>query len=91
MPLVEAKLITLELTEKHSSTGRSPGRHAALVMPYYASTVAKLLELSPSVILMYGRRIRLSLEYMHSKNYVHMDVKVCSAVHVHGCQLSLLG
>jgi hypothetical protein len=76
VPLVAAKLITLELTEEHASTGRAPGRHAALEMPLYPSTVARLLQLTPAVILAQGRRMQLALEYMHSKNYVHMDVKV---------------
>lgn len=50
-PLVAAELVTLRLTEDHKSTGRLPGLYAALVMPVYASTVAKMLTLQPSVLL----------------------------------------
>ena len=76
VPLVAAELVTLELTTEHKSTGHLPGQHAALVMPVYASTVAKLLELPPCVLLEQGKRIKVALDYMHSRHYVHMDVKV---------------
>jgi hypothetical protein len=75
-PLVAAEVVTLELTEDHKSTGRQPGPHAALVMPVYASTVARLLGLQPSVLLEQGKRIQGALEYVHSRGYVHLDVKV---------------
>lgn len=45
-------------------------------MPVYASTVAKLLELQPSVLLEQGKRIQRALDYVHSRGFVHMDVKV---------------
>ena len=76
VPLVEAELIFVELTSSHSSTGRPPGRHAALVMPVYADTVAKLLRVGPAVILAQGKRIQAALEFVHSRGFVHMDVKV---------------
>ena len=80
LPLVDAKLISLKLTEEHKYTVHSPGRHAALLMPLYPSTVSKLLQLTPAVILAQGKRMQSALEYIHSKNYVHMDVKVCSCL-----------
>lgn len=75
-PLVAAELVTLQLTSDHKTTGRQPGLHAALVMPVYASIVAKLLELQPSVLLEQGKRIQRALDYVHSRGFVHMDVKV---------------
>lgn len=80
LPLVAAKLIALKLTEEHTSTGHPPGRYAALLMPLYPSTVSRLLQLTPAVILAQGKRMQLALEYIHSKNYVHMDVKVCACL-----------
>ena len=44
-------------------------------MPRYASSLAKSLPFSASVLLNGGRRIQKALEYMHSKGFVHMDVK----------------
>lgn len=75
-----AKLITLELKKEHASTGHVPGCHAALVMPLYPCTVAKLLKVPPKVVLAQGKRMQQALVYMHSKNYVHMDVKVGKSV-----------
>jgi serine/threonine protein kinase len=80
VPLVAASLISLNLREEHASTGHLPGRYAALQMPLYPSTVSKLLQLTPAVILAQGKRMLTALEYIHSKNYVHMDVKVCPCV-----------
>lgn len=76
MPLVAAELVTLQLTSQHESTGRQPGVYAALVMPVYVSTVAKLLQLQPSVLLEQGKRIQRALEFMHKCGLVHMDIKV---------------
>ena len=78
VPLVEAELITLQLTAAHAFTARSPGEHVALLMPKYAGSVVMLMQLPPAVILAQGKRMQAALEYVHSRGYVHMDVKVCT-------------
>eukprot|EP00197_Chlamydomonas_leiostraca_P003989 CAMPEP_0202868806 /NCGR_PEP_ID=MMETSP1391-20130828/11090_1 /ASSEMBLY_ACC=CAM_ASM_000867 /TAXON_ID=1034604 /ORGANISM="Chlamydomonas leiostraca, Strain SAG 11-49" /LENGTH=412 /DNA_ID=CAMNT_0049549015 /DNA_START=115 /DNA_END=1353 /DNA_ORIENTATION=+ len=73
--LVETTLVCIDLTQQHSSTGRVPGRYCALVMPQYVTTVAKLLHTPPQKVLVQGMRMREALQFIHSRGYVHMDVK----------------
>jgi hypothetical protein len=77
IPLVEAELIIIELPEDHHLSGRGPCVQAALVMRTYAITVTKLLPVSPKVILREGRRMQQAVSYIHSRGYLHMDIKVC--------------
>lgn len=74
--LVETTLVCIDLTQQHSSTGRAPGRHCALVMPHYVTTLAKLLHTPPQKVLVQGMRMREALQFIHNRGYVHMDVKV---------------
>jgi hypothetical protein len=87
--LVPCELLELRLDASHSSTGRGPGVYAALVMPRYLSSVARMSP-GPDVsgIVLGGGRMIQALEYIHSKGLVHMDVKVrnpfMSTIKLHG-------
>ncbi|KAG2487519.1 hypothetical protein HYH03_013800 [Edaphochlamys debaryana] len=75
--LVPSRLLQLTLGPEHTSTaGRAPGLHAALGMPRYASSAASMVPLPAAVVLAQGRRMAAALEYVHSKGYTHMDVKL---------------
>lgn len=74
--LAEMQVICVDLTKQHRSTGRSPRWHHALVMPVYATTLARLLHAPPEVVLAQGRHMQQALQYIHDRGYVHMDVKV---------------
>ena len=84
LPLVEMELIRFDLTDDHNSLGRSPGRYYALVMPVYATTLAKLVHAPPRVVLAQGRRMVQALDHIHKRGYVHMDVKVRKFIVDHG-------
>ncbi len=78
MPLVPADVIIFKLDAEHTSTvGRAPGLHAALQMPRYVSSLARMMPLSLPAVLAGARRMAQALEWIHSKGYTHMDVKVC--------------
>ena len=77
VPMVQAKLIKLRLTADHAFTGRGPGVYAAVVMPRYCCSVATQLQMSEPAIEAGGQRMVSALQFMHSKGFVHMDVKVC--------------
>lgn len=59
-----------------SMSSRGPGRYSALLMPPYVCCLSKAMKsFDASVLIAGGRRIQRALEYVHSKGYVHMDVK----------------
>ena len=77
VPMVQAELIKLRLTADHAFTGRGPGMYAAVVMPRYCCSAATQVQMSESAIQAGGQRMVSALHFMHSKGFVHMDVKVC--------------
>lgn len=81
--LAETTLVCIDLTQQHSSTGRGRGRYCALIMPQYVTTLAKLLHTPAEKVLVQGQRMREALQFIHSRGYVHMDVKVGGPQH--GC------
>ena len=84
IPLVPYKLIELVLDESHTSTCHPPGTYSALISPRYVYSVAKMVpQPQLSAIVEGGKRIMQALEQIHSKGFVHMDVKVsqCSVLH----------
>ena len=83
VPVVQAELITLHLSADHGSTGHGPGKYAAIVMPQYCGTVAAQVQMSEAAIENGAQRMMRALEYVHSKDMVHMDVKVQSLVPHH--------
>ena len=76
VPVVRAELITLHLSADHGSTGRGPGKYAAIVMPHYCGSAAAQVQMSEAAIESGARRMLRALAYVHSKELVHMDVKV---------------
>lgn len=76
VPVVQAELITLHLSADHRSTGHGPGKYAAIVMPQYCGSVAAQVQMSEAAIEAGAQRMLCALEYVHSKELVHMDVKV---------------
>ena len=83
VPVVQAELITLHLSADHRSTSHGPGKYAAIVMPQYCSSVAAQVQMSEAAIENGAQRMMRALEYVHSKDMVHMDVKVQSLVPHH--------
>ena len=45
-------------------------------MPWYAKSLARHAQLEPEVILSNGLRMVQALEYIHGRDWLHMDVKV---------------
>lgn len=80
IPVLQAELISLYLSADHRSARHGPGNYAAIVMPQYCGSVAAQLQMSEAAIEAGGRRMVQALEHMHSKNLVHMDVKVQSVL-----------
>ena len=76
IPVVRGELITLHLSADHGSTGHGPGKYAAIVMPQYCSSVAAQIQMSEAAIEAGAQRMLRALEYVHSKELVHMNVKV---------------
>jgi hypothetical protein len=77
IPLVPCQLMRLVLDGTHVSTGHPPGTYAAIVMPRYIDSVARMTPgPDASGILLGGQRMIEALEYIHSLGLVHMDVKV---------------
>ena len=90
IPLVPYKLIELVFDDSHTSTGHLPGTYSALISPRYLYSVAKMVpQPQLSAIVEGGKRIIQALEHIHSKGFVHMDVKVsqCSVLHFFDCLL----
>lgn len=83
VPVVQAELITLHLSADHGSTGHGPGKYAAIVMPQYCGSVAAQVQMSEAAIENGAQRMIRALEYVHSKEMVHMDVKVQSLLPHH--------
>ncbi|KAG2436525.1 hypothetical protein HYH02_011463 [Chlamydomonas schloesseri] len=76
VPLVDAKVITFTLGPEHSATySHYPGVYAAVLMPYYAGTVAKLPPIPLQVLPAAVQRMVEALEWIHRVDFVHMDVK----------------
>ena len=76
-PLVPCELIKVELDKSHLSTGHPEGSYAAVVMPRYLDSVARLCPAPDSSGLVAGgKRMIQALEYLHGKGLVHMDIKV---------------
>lgn len=76
-PLVPCQLIRLDLDATHASTGHPPGTYAAVVMPRYIDSVARMSPSpDPSGLVSGGRRMIEALGHIHSLGFVHMDVKV---------------
>ena len=76
VPLVPSKLVLLDLGEGHSDLRRSPGTFAALVMPKYVDTLASALRMSNEALLRGMTRMVKALDWIHDRDYVHMDFKV---------------
>lgn len=79
MPLVPGQLRSLTLSQEHSGLGHLPGTHTVLVMPAYFGTLDPALYMSDEVLAREMRRMVQALDWVHSKGYVHMDVKVSQA------------
>ncbi|EFJ43027.1 hypothetical protein VOLCADRAFT_96771 [Volvox carteri f. nagariensis] len=76
VPLVPARVITFKLGAEHmSNVDRVPGLYAALCMPRYVSSLALMVPLPAAAVLAGGRRMAAALEWIHEKEYTHMDVK----------------
>ncbi|EFJ49154.1 hypothetical protein VOLCADRAFT_104361 [Volvox carteri f. nagariensis] len=76
VPLVPAHILTFKLGAEHKSTvNRVPGLYAALCMPRYVSSLVKMVPLPAAAVLAGGRRMAAALEWIHQKEYTHMDVK----------------
>ncbi|KAG2430238.1 hypothetical protein HXX76_010336 [Chlamydomonas incerta] len=76
VPLVPVRIITLVLGAEHKSTvGRAPGVYEALQMPRYVTSLAQMVPLPPMAVLAGGRRMAAAVEWIHKKNYTHMDIK----------------
>jgi hypothetical protein len=76
VPLVPSKLVLMDLGEGHSDLRRSPGTYAALVMPKYVDTLASALRMSNEALLRGMKRMVKALDWIHDRDYVHMDFKV---------------
>eukprot|EP01031_Cornospumella_fuschlensis_P028095 gene28095-33927_t len=56
-----------------------------LIMPWYTTTLDKLPTGDLSAVATGGKRLLCALEYVHSQNFVHLDVKAMNVfVDVHG-------
>ncbi|GIL77537.1 hypothetical protein Vretimale_2937 [Volvox reticuliferus] len=76
VPLVPVRIVTFEIGINHVSVvGRAPGLYAALCMPRYVSSLRSMVQLSAAAVLAGGRRMVAALEWIHDKQYIHMDVK----------------
>ena len=49
--------------------------HPALLMPRFPSSLADLPQLNETLLLRGGLRLKMALDFMHSKELVHADVK----------------
>lgn len=76
VPVVQADQVSLHLSADHRSMVHGPGVYAATVMPQYCGSVAAQLQMSEAAIEAGGRSMLRALEHLHSKELVHMDVKV---------------
>ncbi|KXZ44093.1 hypothetical protein GPECTOR_74g707 [Gonium pectorale] len=76
VPLAGVTILTLELGPEHSElTGHGPGLYSVLKMPLYASSLAKLPAAPPGAVLTGAQRMVAAVEWIHSKGYIHMDIK----------------
>lgn len=96
LAIVDAKVLSLTLTGEHAGTGHGPGIYAAVVMPRYMDCLVNLVQLPEHVLAKQGARLEQAVEYIHTLDLVHMDIKVnwewwcqgtpyvgtCSQVHV---------
>ena len=85
VPVVRAALIALHLSADHVSTSHGPGKYAAIVMPQYCGSVAAQLQMSEGATEAGAQRMLNALEYVHSKELVHMDVKVQNLHYIDAC------
>lgn len=76
VPIVQAEVISLHLSADDRSMGHGPRNYAAIVMQQHYHNSEAAVEAG-------GQRMLRALEHMHSKNLVHMDVKVQTALAHH--------
>lgn len=74
LSLVHGELMSVKLKETDDASANS-GSFSCLVMPHYSTTLSRLPRLPPKAVLRGGKDIKRALQYIHSKNMVHMDVK----------------
>ncbi len=67
---IEADVIRVPIDAKHS-----PDEIQAIVMPKYLGTVSQSAGFFPATILQQGHEILRALQFIHTCNLVHMDVK----------------
>ena len=54
--------------------------HLALLMPRFPSSLADLPQLNETLLLRGGLRLKMALDFMHSKELVHADVKSSNCI-----------
>jgi hypothetical protein len=65
------------LDKSHVSIGHPEGSYAAVVMPRYLDSLARLSPAPDSSGLVAGgKRMIQALDFIHSMGLVHMDIKV---------------
>jgi serine/threonine protein kinase len=62
------------------------GRNDILIMPWYTNTLNKFPYSDLTWIAAQGTRIMTAVEYVHSKGYVHMDIKGMNIFGSHDCK-----
>lgn len=76
LPLVQSEVVDVVIPGTSvKEVGMAAGKYHAIVMPRFAITLAETAQLSVDCVLSGGVRMKEALDYIHSHNLVHMDVK----------------
>ena len=75
LALVPCRVEIVDVPKEFELQSRQRGTFNALVMPRYLQSLAKSPELSEEHLVIQFSRLVEALDYVHRKDYVHMDVK----------------
>ena len=73
--LVPCEVVTVFVPLEFASRSRITGEHSALLMPRFITSLVYNTACNVGVVVREGRRMVEALRYIHSRGYVHMDVK----------------
>jgi len=75
VPTVNASITIPEIPEAMLTAGSCSGSFNCLIMPRFVTNVAEAPKFNFATLINQGKQLESALEFMHSKNVVHLDVK----------------
>ena len=77
VPIIQVAVIEINVPQEHDTlTGRLSGVYAALLMPRYVGSLEVQIAGDEQELLRGMKQMVQAIDFVHSKSYVHMDVKV---------------